>query len=159
MDLLEYAKADFDQTEITCFALNARMDGIVDMAALTSGRDVVIMPNIPAVQVDPTCFDVVMRNLITNAAKHHDKPSGTVTVSGFRDGPMVVIEVEDDGPGISRKDQLRIFEPFERLTKVEGTGLDLSFVKRTVNEWGGSIAVREAALGGGNFQHNTSRST
>ena len=150
-DLLEYAKADFDQAETTCFAPNARMDGIVDMAALTSGMDVVIMPNIPVVQVDATCFDVVMRNLITNSAKHHDKSSGTITVSGFRDGPMVVIEVEDDGPGISRKDQFRIFEPFERLTRVEGTGLGLSFVKRTVNEWGGSVAVREAALGGAIF--------
>lgn len=147
-DLLEYAKADVDHAETTYFLPNARLDGIVKMAAPRSQMDIEVMPDIPAVQVDPTCFDMVMRNLITNAAKHHDKQSGTITVRGYTEGQHVVIEVEDDGPGICSSDQARIFEPFERLTRVEGTGLGLSFVKRTVTSWGGRIGIRAAPIRG-----------
>jgi signal transduction histidine kinase len=62
-----------------------------------------------------------------------------------RKGDEIVIEVEDDGPGIALKHHARIFEPFARLTKVEGTGLGLAFVQKTVAAWGGQVNLRAAA--------------
>lgn len=150
-DLLDYAKSDTKQAEPRCFIPNTRLEDIVKLAAPQSKMKIVIMPDIPAVQVEPTCFDLVMRNLISNAVKHHDKPAGTITLRGYRDGEYVVIEVEDDGPGIPASDELRVFEPFARLTKVEGTGLGLAFVKRTVTAWGGSIELRLAPVRGAIF--------
>ncbi|MEH6831631.1 MAG: transporter substrate-binding domain-containing protein [Sulfitobacter sp.] len=147
-DLLEYAKAELDQGETICFMPNARLEGIIQLAAPKSQMTIVVMPDIPAVKVDPTCFDMVMRNLITNAAKHHDKSAGTITVRGYLEGGNVIIEVEDDGPGIRPTDEAKVFEPFARLTNVEGTGLGLAFVKRTVTVWGGSISLRAASVRG-----------
>lgn len=118
------------------------------LAAPKSEIEIVIMAGMPEVRVDPTCFDMVMRNLITNAAKHHDKVGGKITIRGYRRQDQVVIEVEDDGPGIKVDDQERVFEPFSRLTKTEGTGLGLAFVQRTVVGWGGDISLGPAPVRG-----------
>ena len=150
-DLLDYAKSDTKQTETRCFVPNARLENIVKLWAPQSKMKIVIMPDIPAVQVEPTCFDLVMRNLISNAVKHHDKLAGTITLRGYRDGAHVVIDVEDDGPGIRASDEARVFEPFARLTNVEGTGLGLAFVKRTVAAWGGRIELKAAPERGAIF--------
>lgn len=147
-DLLDYATADSDQAETTCFCPNERLEGILTLAAVESRIKVVIMPDMPEVQVSPTSFDLVMRNLITNAAKHHDGGEGCITLRAYPTLEHVVIEVEDDGPGISEANYARVFEPFARLTRVEGTGLGLAFVKKTVIAWGGSITLRSAPVRG-----------
>ncbi|WP_298860917.1 transporter substrate-binding domain-containing protein [uncultured Sulfitobacter sp.] len=147
-DLLDYAKADSDQAPSRCFVPNERLEDIVKMAAPREAMRIVITPDMPAVKVEPTCFDMVMRNLITNAAKHHDKRKGTITIRGYINQGQVVIDVEDDGPGISPADQERVFEPFSRLTQTEGTGLGLAFVQRTVAAWGGEITLRSAPVRG-----------
>lgn len=150
-DLLDYAKADSGHSKAERFVPNERLTGIVKMAAPAPEMKIVVMPGIPAVEGEPTCFDLVMRNLITNAAKHHDNPLGTITIRGYRKADNVVIEVEDDGPGIDPADRKRVFEPFARLTKTEGTGLGLAFVERTVSGWGGTIDVRSAPVRGSIF--------
>ena len=53
-------------------------------------------------------------------------------------GPVVVISVRDDGPGI--EDVERIFEP-HYTTKVKGTGLGLAIARQIVEEHGGRIAA------------------
>lgn len=143
-DLLNYAKADADPSQATCFVPNTRLDGIVMLSAIRPRMELVVMPDMPAIQVEPNSFDLVMRNLITNAAKHNDRPSGRITIRAYKRDHAVVIEVEDDGPGVPSNQRARIFEPFSRLTKVEGTGLGLAFVKKTVTGWGGKISLRAA---------------
>lgn len=147
-DLLDYAKADTQQGGALCFSPHTRLEGVIKLAAPNLKINVMIMPDIPAVHVDPTCFDMVMRNLIANAVKHHDRQTGTITLRGYCEADQVVIEIEDDGPGIKRTDQARVFEPFARLTNVEGTGLGLAFVKRTVAAWGGHVTLRSAPVRG-----------
>ncbi|KIN71221.1 ATP-binding protein [Sulfitobacter guttiformis] len=143
-ELLDYAKADTRQAPAQCFSPNTRIEGIIKLAAAGNGMNIEVMEDIPAVQVEPVCFDMVMRNLITNAAKHHDRPDGTIIVRGHRERGEVIIEIEDDGPGIKAMDQARVFEPFARLTAVQGSGLGLAFVQRTVAAWGGSVTLRSA---------------
>ena len=123
---------------------NARLDGVLKLAGLDPRMEIVVMPDMPAVQVEPTSFDMVMRNLVANAAKHHDRPSGRITLRAYQHQDEVCIEVEDDGPGIEQAQHARVFEPFARLTKVEGSGLGLAFVKKTVTAWGGRISLRAA---------------
>lgn len=150
-DLLEYAKADMKHARSTCFLPNARLEEVVELAALKLGIRVLIEPDMPAVQVAPTAFDMVMRNLITNAAKHHDKTTGRIIIRAKRLNHTVVIDVEDDGPGIAVDDRIRVFEPFQRLTRVEGTGLGLAFIKKTVLAWGGDVTISAAPLRGSVF--------
>ncbi len=79
----------------------------------------------------------VFDNLLKNALDAIDRRSGLVTVRcELRDGGMIRISVEDDGPGIPKDaDVFRLFE----TTKAEGTGIGLAVAKELVIAHGGSI--------------------
>jgi signal transduction histidine kinase len=143
-DLLDFARTDTDGNSAQQFSPNGRLENILKLAAPEPGITFEIMPDMPSVSVDPICFDLVMRNLVSNAVKHHDRKNGKITVRAYKQDHHVVIEIEDDGPGIPAKYEARVFEPFARLTKVEGTGLGLAFVRKTVAVWGGAVSLRSA---------------
>jgi two-component system phosphate regulon sensor histidine kinase PhoR len=88
----------------------------------------------------------VLNNLIVNSIKYGHE--GGITKVDFLDmEELVMIEVLDDGIGISEKDQPRIFERFYRSDKsrsrdMGGTGLGLSIVKHIIEAHGQSINVR-----------------
>lgn len=94
-------------------------------------------------------------NLISNAIKYN-KPGGYVRVgTGERSsqGGVQEVFVEDNGIGIPRAEQNRIFERFYRVDKsraknVEGTGLGLAIVKHTANLYNASVTL-ESELGKG----------
>jgi signal transduction histidine kinase len=87
----------------------------------------------------------VVSNLVSNAADAAPD-HGTIVMRSrcFQDvrGAVVQLDVEDDGPGVSREDVDRIFEPFYTTKEDVGTGLGLWISKEIVNRHGGSIAVR-----------------
>jgi len=143
-DLLEFAKADTPQASPKDFLPNDRLSSLVRLVGEHQGFAIDTMAGLPAVRVDPKAFDLVMRNLISNGVKHHDRASGQITVRGYQTDTTVTIEVEDDGPGISEAEVERVFEPFCRLTTTQGSGLGLAFVKSTVQSWGGGITIRKA---------------
>ena len=85
-------------------------------------------------------------NLIDNAIKYSPE-GGKVSVATSKTGNHCVITVEDNGIGISIKDQRRLFERFYRADKSRsreqgGTGLGLSIVKHIVSSMNGSVSVR-----------------
>ncbi len=87
----------------------------------------------------------VLRNLITNALSF-SPPKGTITLRARRDGSRVVIEVEDEGPGIPENKFEDIFDRFysERPRDEKfGThsGLGLSISRQIVEAHGGTIAA------------------
>jgi len=147
-DLLDYAKSDMGQTAPECFDPTQHLQEVLHLATIPTEMSVEIMPDMPQIRVDPTSFEMVMRNLLSNAVKHHDRQSGQISVRAHRIDNQVVFEVEDDGPGIPQAQHAMVFEPFLRLTRVEGTGLGLAMVKKTAQAWGGEISVRSAPVRG-----------
>lgn len=82
----------------------------------------------------------IMTNLVTNAIHaltNVEKPKIEIRVS--EDESDVLIEVEDNGPGIVEKDAMKIFEP-KFTTKSSGMGLGLPMVKNIVEAYNGSIS-------------------
>ena len=78
-------------------------------------------------------------NLIDNAIKH-GRPSGEVDAVAEGDAEHVRLSVRDDGPGIGRRDQRRIFGRFARgTTEAAGTGLGLYLVDQVVRIHGGRV--------------------
>ncbi len=98
--------------------------------------------NLPKVRGNGGELNQVWANLIDNAADAVDG-RGNITLRALvRDG-RVVVEVVDDGPGIPREAQGRVFEPFYTTKEVgAGTGLGLDVVRRTVVAHGGGVSVR-----------------
>jgi signal transduction histidine kinase len=92
-------------------------------------------------------------NYLTNALKYTPE-GGKIIVRGLAEKPHVLVEVEDDGVGISEEDQARLFGEFVRVggkPKVKGSGLGLSIVKRVVEAHGGTVGVRSAPGEGSTF--------
>ena len=91
-------------------------------------------------------------NLIDNAIKYTPE-GGTVIINQFTRNNEITIEVIDNGVGIPKEDQSKIFQRFYRVDKarsrsVGGTGLGLAITKHIVNSLQGNIGV-ESKLGEG----------
>jgi signal transduction histidine kinase len=92
----------------------------------------------------------VLRNLISNAVKHHPGPEGRVVVSCVEQGEFYVYSIADDGEGIPMEYAQRVFEMFQTLKprdQVEGSGMGLAIVSRIV-QWQGGRVWFEPAPGG-----------
>lgn len=107
----------------------------------------------PRLRTARAALDLVLRNLIDNALKHHDRDEGTIEVEASPADDFLVIVVRDDGPGIAPEYHRTVLLPFRTLAapkqdtsagsgRAEGTGMGLAFVNRTVETIGGRLAIR-----------------
>jgi len=103
---------------------------------------------------DPQRLVQVFINLLTNACKYN-RPGGHVVVEGWIEEAFVVLELSDDGIGMSAEDLAQLFQPFKRLAPmaetIEGTGLGLYIVKQLVERMSGSIQVHSESGKGSRF--------
>jgi signal transduction histidine kinase len=95
----------------------------------------------------------VALNLLSNAAKF-TPAGGSVRVRGRREGDRILVEVQDDGRGLSPDEQARLFHPFVQVhdvaeQKERGTGLGLYICKGIAERHGGQAGVRSDGLGRG----------
>lgn len=107
-------------------------------------------------QIDPSQIEDAVLNLIINAIEAVDR-KGHVKVrvfksvdSTFADAEEAVVEVSDDGCGISEADLNKVFSPFF-TTRHGGTGLGLPAVRRIARLHGGSVNVRSSSGNGSVF--------
>jgi Na+/proline symporter/signal transduction histidine kinase len=110
----------------------------------------------PKVQVDVDRLIQVLMNLLSNALKFCPEGRGRVEVAvSVLDGALR-IDVRDNGPGVRREDQQRIFDKFWQagdtlVAKPPGTGLGLNISRQIVEHFGGRIWVESQAGGGACF--------
>jgi len=110
--------------------------------------------DLPEITADPSQIQQVFVNLISNASQAiaaAGRP-GTVTVRARRRDTGLVVEIIDDGPGMTAEVAARVFEPFF-TTKPEGqgTGLGLSIGQGIVKEHGGRITLATTPDAGATF--------
>lgn len=97
--------------------------------------------------LDPEAFTKIISNLMTNAVKHaKSRISVRLSLCGIYGQNTLVIEVKDDGCGISEKDQEHIFETFFQTnssanSRISGVGLGLPLVKMLIQKHSGRIYV------------------
>lgn len=98
-------------------------------------------------QGHPVLVGELVRNLVDNALRY-TPAGGTVTARVLRDpfGQVLVLQVEDTGPGIPPSERQRVFEPFYRAlgTGVDGTGLGLAIVREIASRHGAEVSIDEA---------------
>ena len=145
------AMVDVNQIVRETLALRAyeqRVTNISVIAALAAG--------LPAAFADGHQIQQVLLNLIINAeqAMISTHGSGALVVRTWHDQPResVVIEINDDGPGIAEELQPKIFDPFFTTKDVgKGTGLGLTVAYAIVQEHGGRIRVESRPGVGASF--------
>jgi two-component system phosphate regulon sensor histidine kinase PhoR len=134
-------------------------DAMDDLQARANDRDVALENRVPGsllAYADSDRMRQVISNLLDNAIKY-GRPGGKTTVEGrvLQNG-RIEISVVDDGPGIPRESQDRIFERFYRVDKARsreqgGTGLGLAIVKHVVQAHGGDVRVESEPGSGSAF--------
>ena len=103
---------------------------------------------------DPTRLKVVLNNLLANAIKYNNQSSDNkyVKISAMQDKEILHIRVEDNGAGIGKEHQDKIFDMFFRAADdSSGSGLGLYIVKETITKLGGSIDFESALRQGTAF--------
>ncbi len=108
-----------------------------------------------AVKADAVKLGYVIDNLLDNAVKY-SRGAPDITVKVSVTAKEVTISVSDKGIGISKGDQKLIFDKFYRVHTgnrhdVKGFGLGLSFVKNSVESWGGRVWVESETGKGSTF--------
>lgn len=113
-----------------------------------------VAADLPPVLVDAALFDVVLTNLIDNAARHAPPPAA-VRIQAITDetGAWLDVTVEDDGPGIAPAAVAHVFERFWRAdpgapSARRGLGIGLSVVRGLVEAMGGSVRAAPGPTGG-----------
>jgi signal transduction histidine kinase len=116
----------------------------IDTTRVSAGR----------VSGDRTALRRTLRNLGDNAARH--ATSRVAFTLGERNGD-VVLDVDDDGPGVAAADRRRVFERFVRLDDARnrdagGSGLGLAIVAEVVGAHHGTVSAGDSGLGGARFE-------
>jgi signal transduction histidine kinase len=131
-------------------------EGAIDGIRLTLiGHDLKVdLPAQPIeADVDADRFQIVVRNLLSNAAKY--SPSGTdIDVGVHRNGDSAFVSVRDHGAGISKADQANLFRRFGRIessTHVQGTGLGLWLSREIARMHDGDLTVDSQVGSGSTF--------
>lgn len=157
--LLDWARMESGRRSYTL--RRQRIDGVVDAAIqafepqrLAGNVEVTreVEAGLPEVMADPQALVEALLNLLNNAHKYTG-PDKRIAVAARRSDGAVLLSVTDNGPGIPRRDQKRIFEKFYRAQdplsrEIEGTGLGLAMVKHIASAHGGRVEV-ESELGKG----------
>ncbi len=149
-NVLDFAKVEggkdaYDFAEGDVGDVAARAVDLLHYRAEREGVTLVVETEpIPAL-IDARAVELALINLIDNALKYA-KGTGIIVVSVQARGGEVVIGVSDDGPGIPREEQERIFDRFVRgkhaqAQRTRGSGIGLALVKHIAESHGGAVRV------------------
>jgi signal transduction histidine kinase len=143
---LQKEKIDFNKMIDECIL---SFNGLDNFRSLTFKKD--IQPGVEFYS-EWTLMNAILQNLIENAIKYARDQSPFVRVIVRMESGWIVIEVEDNGQGISEEDQPRIFEMFYRATQdAYGSGLGLYILKRSVDRLKGTVEIRSEVGVGSTF--------
>ncbi|RNC89645.1 MAG: hybrid sensor histidine kinase/response regulator [Allomuricauda sp.] len=160
-NLLGWAKSESNQIQI--IPENLDLGDIVDQTfrLLKLGsehKQIALINNIPEgtfVHADLNTSKTVLRNLLSNAIKF-TPTKGIIQVNGILKEDRIVIEVQDNGQGISEEDIGKILNPNEHFSKLgtekePGTGLGLVLCQNFVNKNGGTLNIKSEVGKGSTF--------
>lgn len=153
--ILEYSRVGRVESEPEALVIQDLLDEVVKTLELPKNFKVKVEGEMPEVLYGPKpALERIWGNLFSNAAKHHDKPDGEVRVSWEKIPGFHKFSVKDDGPGIDPKFHNAIFEMFRTLRPrdvVEGSGMGLTLVRKTLDHYGGQIQMESQPGDGAKF--------
>ena len=107
----------------------------------------------PMALTDPEVYDRVLDNLVNNAIKYSPEDS-TITIKLYEEENQVLLSVMDEGPGIRKRDQNRLFQKGVKLHSrkdVVSSGMGLYHAKKDVEKTGGELRYKDRKGGGSIF--------
>ena len=166
-DILDLSKIEADKVELSIetFSMQALIDQVASTVQplLSTNRNhlsVDVAPGLPLMQTDPSRLRQVLFNLVSNAIKftHEGHIHVRARHEDDQDGKQImVVEVSDEGIGLSHEQIARLFQPFvqadtDTTRKYGGTGLGLAISRRLCRMMGGDISVTSVPGAGSTFR-------
>ncbi len=156
-DLLSYSRVGRVENKIGKVNVADTVRDLFALATPPPGFKLVLGDDLPVLTTPVAPFEQVVRNLLANAVKHHDKHEGTIEFSAQYDGEgaRYLFSVRDDGPGIPPEFHQRVFNMFQTLKprdEMEGSGMGLAFVKKVVENYGGVVNIESDGVRGALFR-------
>jgi PAS domain S-box-containing protein len=144
-DLLAYSRAGRLEGGVSQIELVRLAQNIFEMQAPPEGFVFEAIDDLPTFTTLATPLEQVLRNLFSNAIKHHDRNEGRISLSArVTSKNYYEFSVTDDGPGIPPEYQERVYIMFQTLRprdEVEGSGMGLALVKKIVENYGGNTHI------------------
>ena len=155
VQMLNLSRLDQDKPKLNLewIDIGEIVEAVCDDISMQSTKQVVFKTDIPPdfnVYADIGLMTILIQNLLDNAVKYGPE-GGRVWIWSEETGQEYLLHIKDEGKGISKENQERIFRRFFRIEKselVEGFGLGLSLVKRIAEKHHGFVTV-ESELGVG----------
>jgi two-component system sensor histidine kinase KdpD len=151
---------DMTRLEAGAVKLNRELNDVQDLVGCALAAiepragvrkiQVQIPSGLPLIPMDLTLMTQVLVNVLDNALRY-SSPEGQITLTVHDEGPMIRMEIADQGPGVPETDLQRIFDKFYRIPVPEGaggTGLGLTICKGIVEAQGGTICAESRKSGG-----------
>ncbi len=148
-DLLIYSRVGKQKHEYDYINLEKLSRELLDLNSpdlsfsITATNIDILVPTVP--------FELVLRNLISNAIKHHHEEQGIIEVYAEIVEEGYKVQVSDNGPGIPeeyRDKAVQMFQTLKSRDKTEGSGMGLAICKKTVEYYGGQLFIETSPLGG-----------
>jgi len=116
--------------------------------------EIKVQAGLPTIVGEKLKIFQVFQNLLDNAIKYNDKSHGVIEISCREHESSWEFSVKDNGPGIPRHYQEKIFQLFQTLApkdQSDSTGIGLSLIEKIVDNWGGRIRIESEPGCGCNF--------
>jgi len=160
-ELLDLAKGEIGMLQLKIEPLDVlqllrEVVEYVSPVALSRGQSLIMeLPDsLPLVKADNVRLRQIVLNLLNNALNYTPEGGRIILRAGQEDANLIV-EVEDNGPGIAEEEQQHMFEPYHRMEvageRLSGLGLGLALCKMLVDLHGGQIWVKSRVGKGSTF--------
>jgi signal transduction histidine kinase/CBS domain-containing protein len=153
-DILQYSRVGHDAANKQEVDLNLVLSEVINGIDPPENIEITIENELPVLVCQRAQIIQVFQNLLDNAVKYMDKPSGQIKIGCIEQDDFWKFSVTDNGCGIEKRHFERIFKLFQTLSPgkgVENTGIGLSIVKKTVELNGGSVWVESEVGKGSSF--------
>lgn len=158
VQMLNLSRLDQDKMKLNLewIDLGEIVDSVCDDISFQDAKQVEFIINIAPefnVYADIGLMTILIQNLLDNAVKY-GPDGGRVWIWSQETKEEYLLHIKDEGKGISKENQEKIFQRFFRVEKselIEGFGLGLSLVKRIAEKHHGTVTVESAPEAGSTF--------
>jgi signal transduction histidine kinase/CHASE3 domain sensor protein len=146
-DIFELARVGASHSSVQAVDPAVAIQDVIKQlsGSLEAGNiQVLVQRDLPMVACHFAYLRQVFENLISNAIKFLDHRQPEIRVTAERRGDRVWFSVSDNGPGIPKRQQERVFQPFVRLDpeRTKGSGIGLTIVRRIIDLYEGEIGIQ-----------------
>jgi two-component system sensor histidine kinase/response regulator len=153
--ILEYSKRSIDEQEMESVDVQEMVLQIAHLLFPPPSVKITVVDLLPQLTTKKLKLQQVFQNLISNAIKYMDKLEGLIEVGMEEKPDLYQFYIKDNGPGIAKEDELRIFKLFQttdnKSSSDSSTGVGLNIIKLIIEEQGGNIWVHSEPGNGSTF--------